>query len=124
MDEEKNRPWVAFVVIFLAGLVFGAGVTWAVQRAWSPRFEIIEGYTTAVNAEGDAIGFAVEPGGPGTGYQIEGAWWREENGSWHTHGPTCLEPLTSGQPVRLGVVHLKNTQSPRGNAVIWLVCLE
>lgn len=124
MDRKKNIGWIHLLVVFMVGIALGAGATWAVQRAWSPRFEIIEGYTTAVNEDGKAIGLATKPGGPGTGYQIEGAWWREEEGSWHTHGPTCLEPLTNGQQVRLGVVHLKNSKSPRGNVVVWLVCLD
>jgi hypothetical protein len=121
---KTNKQWILLAVAFLVGIALGAGITWAIGVSSRPRFEIVEGYTTAVNADGEAIGLATEPGGPGAGYQIAGAWWREKDGPWHTHGPTCLEPLTSGQKVRLGVVQLAASEGPRANAVVWLVCLE
>lgn len=87
--------------------------------------EIVEGYTTAVNEAGTAIGLAPEPGGTGKGYSIAGAFWREAGGSWHTKGPTCLEPLTSGQHVRMGVIEVEPTEEgPGREIVVWLECLD
>jgi len=121
---KENRQWILLAVAFLVGVALGAGITWAIGVSSRPQFEIVEGYTTNVDADGEAIGLAPEPGDPGAGYQIAGAWWREKDGPWHTHGPTCLEPLISGQKVRLGVVQLAASEGPRANAVVWLECVE
>jgi hypothetical protein len=123
MTMKTSKQWILLVVVFLVGIAVGAGITWAVGVFSGPQFKIVEGYTTNVDLDGEAIGLAEQPGGPGVGYQIAGAWWREQDGPWHTHGPTCLEPLTSGQKVRLGVVHFKTSEAPRGNAVVWLECV-
>ena len=116
--------WLVPFLIGLGAIVVGFGLGWMVQSGLSPKFAIIEGTTTAVNQEGTAIGLEIDPETDGTGYQIEGAWWRKADGSWQTHGPTCLEPLSTGQQVRLGVVELRGTESPRGDVVIWLECLD
>lgn len=121
---KTNKLWMLLMVAFLVGAAIGSGITWALGVSSGPQFEIVEGYTTNVDLDGGAIGLAQEPGGRGVGYQIVGAWWREKDGPWHTHGPTCLEPLTGGQKLRMGVVHLRISEVPRGNAVVWLQCLE
>jgi hypothetical protein len=123
MMMNANRNWILPAVALLVGIALGAGITWAIGISGNPQFEIVEGYTTAVNMDGEAIGLLQESGDQGAGYQIAGAWWREKDGPWHTHGPTCLVPLTSGQRVRLGVVHLGKSEGPRANAVVWLECL-
>jgi hypothetical protein len=107
------------------GIVVGMGIGWGIAHLHGPRFEIVEGYTTNVSLDGEAIGLAVEPDGLGVSYQVAGAWWREGNGPWHTRGPTCLEPLSDEQRVRLGVLHLApRYQVPRGQVVLWLQCLQ
>jgi hypothetical protein len=120
---KTNRQWMLLAVVFLVGIALGAGITWTIEIFSGPQFDIVEGYTTNVDLDGEAIGLALEPGGQGVGYQIAGAWWREKDGPWHTHGPTCLEPLTNGQKVRLGVVHLETSEAPRADAVVWLECV-
>jgi hypothetical protein len=124
MMVKTSKLWILLMVAFLIGAAIGSGITWAIGVSSGPQFEIVEGYTTNVDQDGEAIGLAQEPGGRGVGYQITGAWWREKDGPWQMHGPTCLEPLTSGQKVRLGVVHLNMSEGPRANAVVWLQCLE
>ena len=121
---KTNKQAILLAVVLLVGIVFGAGTTWAIGVFSGPQFEIVERYTTNVDLDGEAIGLEEQPGGPGVGYQIAGAWWREKDGPWHTHGPTCVESLTSGQKVRLGVVHFKTSEALRGNAVVWLQCLD
>jgi len=123
MGIKINKQRILLAVVFLVGIAFGAGITQVIGVFSAPRFEIVEGYTTNVDLDGEAIGLALEPGGRGVGYQVAGAWWREKDGPWHTHGPTCLEPLSSGQKVRLGVVHLESSEAPRANAVVWLECV-
>ncbi len=87
--------------------------------------EIIEGWTTNVNEAGTAIGLATEPDGPGKGYSIVGAFWREAGRPWKTSGPPCLEPLTSGQAVRLGMVRVDPMEEgPGREIVVWLECLD
>jgi len=123
MKIKTSKQWILLAVACLVGIAFGAGITRVIGVFSVPRFEIVEGYTTNVDLDGEAIGLAPEPGGRGVGYQVAGAWWREKDGPWHTHGPTCLEPLSSGQKVRLGVVHLESSEAPRANAVVWLECV-
>ena len=120
---KTNRQWILLAAVFLVGIALGTGITTTIGIFSGPQFEIVEGYTTNVDLDGEAIGLAPEISGQGVGYQIAGAWWREKDGPWHTHGPTCLEPLTSGQKVRLGVVHLGTSAAPRANAVVWLECV-
>jgi hypothetical protein len=120
---KTNRQWILLAVVFLVGIALGVGINWIIGLFSGPQFEIVEGYTTNVDLDGEAIGLAPEPVDRGVGYQIAGAWWREKDGPWHTHGPTCLEPLTSGQKVRLGVVHFETSKGPRANAVVWLECV-
>ncbi len=121
---KTNKIWIVSTLVGLVAIIVGFGLGWIVKPSTNPKFTIIEGTTTTVNEEGDAIGLEIDPETEGVGYQITGAWWREEDGPWHTHGPTCLEPLSSGQDVRLGVVELEGIESPRGDVVIWLICLE
>ena len=123
MNGSSRWIWLSVALAFVVGLVCGAGIAWAAGAFNRPRFEIVEGYTTAVSEDGNAIGLE-RAEGEGVGYQIEGAWWREGDGPWQTHGPTCVKPLTGGQRLRLGVIRLEGIDSPRGDAVIWLECTE
>lgn len=119
-----RRIYAVIILAFVLGIAVGAGGAWAIGISSDPQVKIVEGYTTAVNQDGEAIGLARDPDGPGKGYQIAGAWWREAGGAWQTHGPTCLEPLISGQKVRLGIIPLESGTSSRGEVVVWLECLE
>lgn len=120
----KRIRW-QWALASVLGIVVGMGIGWGISRLRGPWFEIVEGYTTNVSMDGEAIGLQVEPDGPGVGYQVVGAWWREGDGPWQTHGPTCLEPLSSGQRVRLGVLQLDpRWEVPRGEVVVWLQCLQ
>ena len=121
------RKVVFFVVVaLLLGLGVGAGLVWGLTATGGEiRPEIIEGYTTAVNGAGTAVGVATEPDGPGKSYSVAGAFWREAGGAWHTEGPaTCLEPLSYGQRIRLAVVAVEPVgDAPGREMVTWLECL-
>lgn len=91
------------------------------------RPTVVTGYTTAVNVDGTAIGLSNERGGAGEGYVIAGATWRDQGGPWQEwqQGPTCAEPLTSGQQLRLGVVHVAPESDALGRPVVaWFECLD
>ena len=121
MNWYRAKTIVALVV----GVAIGAGATWALLATRRTPVEIVEAYTTNVNEAGTAIGLTTEPDGLGKGYSIAGAFWRDAGGPWHTSGPTCLEPLTSGQKVRLGVIEIEPaSQTPGREMVVWLECLD
>jgi len=112
------------IVALVLGIVVGAGLMWAIKPTGA-RVEIVEGYTTNVNEAGTGIGLAWEPDGPGKGYNVTGAFWREADGSWRTSGPTCLEPLTEGQHVRMGVIEAEPIMEAPGREIVaWLECLD
>jgi hypothetical protein len=113
------------IVALLLGIAIGAVTTWGFHALRGTQVQIIEGYTTDVNQAGTAIGLASEPDGPGKGYSIAGAFWREAGGPWHTSGPTCLNPGTSGQRVRMGVVEAEpKMEAPGREVIVWLECLD
>jgi hypothetical protein len=113
------------IVALVLGIAIGAGAAWGFLATRGVQVEIVEGHTTNVNEAGTGIGLATEPGGRGKGYAIAGAFWREADGPWHTGGSTCLEPVTSGQRVRMGVVQVEPAmEAPGREIVVWLECLD
>jgi hypothetical protein len=113
------------MIALLVGIGIGIGVGWAFVAAQGNQVEVVEGYTTNVNQAGTGIGLASELDGRGKGYDISGAFWREARGPWHTSAPTCLEPLTSGQLVRIGVVAVEpKMEAPGREVVVWVECLD
>ncbi len=113
------------LIMLFIGIAIGAAITWALEPFGGAQVHVLEGYTTAVNNDGTAIGLLEEPGEAGEGYIIAGAVWGGSGGSWHDTFPTCLKPLTDNQKVRLGVVKVAPTQAAPGQAVVvWLECLD
>jgi hypothetical protein len=116
---------MGLVVAFVLGIVIGVAATWGFHALRGTQAQVVEGYTTNVNEAGMAIGLAADPDGRGKSYSIAGALWREEEGPWQTSSPTCLEPLASGQRVRVGVVEVKpKMEAPGREVVVWLECLD
>ena len=118
-------------ILLLVGIATGALATWGLISLWntiphSVTPYIVEGYSHGTNSDGTAIGVSKELGGPGEGYVIAGAMWREFDGSWHQGGtPPSLAQPNTGQKVRLGVVYVKPTQDkPGGPVVAWIEVLE
>jgi len=113
----RSRVWLACAA-GIAAMVLTAA-------CGNPTVDVIEGYVTSVNQNGAFIGLAESPESPeAEGYIVAGADWRDAGGAWHDTFPTCLEPLSSGDRVRLGVVDVP----PQGDApgrehVVWLECL-
>jgi hypothetical protein len=120
-----NGRNVRLIVALVLGIAIGAAATCGLCALRGTHVQIVEGYTTNVDQAGTAIGLASEPDGPGKGYSIAGAFWREAGGPWHTSGETCLNPGTSGQHVRMGVVQVKpKMEVPGREVVVWLECLD
>jgi hypothetical protein len=125
MRWDNVKLVLALLVAFLVGTGVGSGASWAFLAARGNQVEVVEGYTTNVNEAGTGIGLAAEPDDLGKGYSVSGAFWREAGGPWHTSGPTCLRPLTSEQPVRMGVVAVEpRMEAPGREVVVWLECLD
>lgn len=102
----------------------GVLVTWILGLADGAQIQVLEGYAW-VNQEGMAIGLSPDGETPGAGYVVADAAWREQAGPWHDTFPTCLEPLVTGQRVRLGVLHVgPQGETPGRPVVVWLECLD
>lgn len=109
---------------FVAGAVLGAAGAWGMGLAAKPRAQVLEGMAW-VDEGGTALGLSPDGKSAGPGYAVAGAMWREAGGPWHDSFPTCLEPLTLNQRVRLGVVEARSGgQAPDRPVVVWLECLD
>jgi hypothetical protein len=121
----KMNTKFGLIVLFAFGMAVGVAITCVFGPFCDVRVHVLEGYINAVNQDGTAIGITIEPGGQPEAYIIAGATWREHGGPWSDKFPTCLEPLTSGQKVRLGVVYTAPTNGGPGRpVVVWLECLD
>ena len=121
MDIRKGT---VAIVALLIGVAIGILVGWAVGLVDGAQIQILEGYAS-VNEEGTAIGLSPDGETPGSGYVVAGAMWREQDGPRHDTFPTCLEPLITGQKVRLGVLEAPpQGEAPGRPVVVWLECLE
>ncbi|MCG8554864.1 MAG: hypothetical protein MJD61_06190, partial [Proteobacteria bacterium] len=109
------------------GVLLGAGVV--LNTGDDTNVQVLSGTVNSVDHEGAAIGFEQDGSNTGEGYVVAGARWRGFDGTWHdgrdpeTGHPTCLEPQSSGQRVRLGVVDARSGEGPSGPVVAWLQCL-
>ena len=101
MNAVRIGSRLALLAVFVLGIVLGAIVTWVVASSSDARVHIVEGHVSSVNVDGTAIGLSEN----NEGYIIAGARWRINGGPWNGTFPTCLEPLTGGQKVRLGIVN-------------------
>lgn len=128
MANRLQSKWVMLLVGIAIGAlaVLGFSSLWGVPSLLGVRPCIVEGYSNGANYDGTAIGVSKELGGPGEGYVIAGAKWREFGGSWHDSGtPPSLAQPNTGQKVRLGVVYVKPTQEAFGGPVVaWIEVLE
>jgi hypothetical protein len=128
MGKRFQSKWVMLLVGIAIGVVaaLGFSLLWgAIPHSVTPC--IIEGYSNGANYEGTAIGVSKSKElGPGEGYVIAGAKWRESGGAWHDSGtPPSLAQPNTGQKVRLGVVYVKPTQEALGGPVVaWIEVLS
>jgi hypothetical protein len=118
-------------VMLLVGIAIGALAMLGFISLWGMPFlsvtpYVVEGYSNGANYDGTAIGVSKDLGGPGEGYVIAGARWREFDGPWHDSGtPPSLAQPNTGQKVRLGIMYVKPTQDkPGGLVVAWIEVLE
>jgi hypothetical protein len=128
MVNRFRSKWV----ILLVGIVIGALATWGfislgsmIPHSVTPY--IVEGYSNGANDDCTAIGVSKSKElGPGEGYVIAGAKWREFDGPWHLDGaPPSLAQPNIGQKVRLGIVYVKPTQEALGSPVVaWIEVLS
>ena len=128
MSEKRtariSSNGIMVIVALLIGVAIGVLVTWTVGIAGGAQVQVLEGYAWA-NKAGTAIGLSPDGETPGASYVVAGAWWRDHSGPWHDTFPTCLEPLDTGQRVRLGVLNVRpQGEAPGRPVVVWLECLE
>jgi len=128
MANRFQPKWV----MLLVGIVVGCLATWGSISLWgmiphNVTPYIVEGYSNGANSDGTAIGVSKSKDlGPGEGYVIAGAKWREFGGPWHLDGtPPSLAQPNTGQKVRLGIVYVKPTQEALGGPVVaWVEVLS
>ena len=128
MKEERTlrtgSKGVIVLAAFLTGVVIGVLGTWTVGLASGAQIQVLEGFAW-VNEPGTAVGLSPDGETPGASYVVAGALWREQSGPWHDTFPTCLEPLGTGQRVRLGVLNARpQGEVPGRPVVVWLECIE
>lgn len=118
-DSRVARSrWRLAVLGFLAGALLG----WLVLpvrsgRPVTPR--VVSGEVTKADVTGLKIGFTGNDGNrAGYGYGLAGAHFLHE-GTWSDQ--TCVEPLTNGQQIRMGLVY--PTDDTRTDVVVWVECL-
>lgn len=121
MRNNNLRILAAFII----GIAVGAVAFWAIGQSGNASVKVIEGYAD-VNQDGTAIGLCpTENGEESEGYIIAGAMWRESSGLWNDTFPTCLEPLTSNNKVRMGVVEVAPGEYTIGRTVVvWIEALD
>ena len=129
MANRFQYKWVMLLVGIAIGAlaVLGFSSLWGVPSLLGVRPCIVEGYSNGANYDCTAIGVSKSKDlGPGEGYVIAGAMWREFGGPWHQGGtPPSLAQPNTGQKVRLGVVNVKPTQEgPSGPVVAWIEVLS
>jgi hypothetical protein len=128
MANRFQSKWV----MLLVGIIIGGLATWGLISLWdtiphSVTPYIVEGYSNGANYDCTAIGVSKSKDlGPGEGYVIAGAKWREFGGPWHLDGtPPSLAQPNIVQKVRLGVVYVKPTQQALGGPVVaWIEVLS
>jgi hypothetical protein len=128
MANRFQSKWV----MLLVGIVIGGLAMLGFISLWStiPHTVtpyVVEGYSNGANYDCTAIGVSKSKDlGPGEGYVIAGAMWREFGGPWHQNGtPPSLAQPNTGQKVRLGVVYVKPTQEAFGGPVVaWIEVLS
>lgn len=121
-----NNKYVAIVpvVAFVIGVTLGAAASWAVGGGDSAQVEVLEGFAW-VNESGTALGLSPDGETPGPSYGVAGAMWRGQGEPWQDAFPTCLEPTTLGQRVRLGLLSVEpQGEAPGRPVVVWLECLD
>lgn len=119
----KNKA-IVLIGAFLAGAALGLGAAWTMGVTDTTSVQVLEGLAW-VNDEGTGIGLSPDGESAGPGYVVAGALWREPGGAWHDGFPTCLEPLTLNQRVRLGVLQADpSAEAPGRPVVVWLECLD
>ena len=119
-----HRATLPFIVVFFLGLIVGNAITPMFGFSGGARVRVVEGYAFA-DVDGTAIGFSTQQGGPGDGYVIAGANWRQQNQPWHDSFPTCVQPLVENQRVRLGIIRARPVgEAPGRSVVVWLECLD
>ena len=119
----KVGKGVIVIAAALIGLALGFFASRALGLDGGGQVQVVEGYAW-VNQDGTAIGLSPDGETPGTGYVVAGAMWRKLSGPWRDTFPTCLEPLVTGQRIRLGVLEARpQGEAPGRPVVVWLECL-
>jgi len=120
MNDKRSGSRFAPFLAFALGVALGAIIAWAVVSSSGARVHVVEGQVASVNSTGTAFSLVNST----EGYRI-GTYWQMGAGPWNDTLPTCLEPLTSGQKIRFGVINFAPTDNAfGGSVVVWVQCQD
>ncbi|MFE6962155.1 hypothetical protein [Streptomyces sp. NPDC057696] len=116
----KSKPALLVVAgLVVAGVGFGIGHTLPTDTA-TPQ--VFQGTVSAVGVNGDKFGVSLDGRQPGKSFGLDAVPWKDTNGTWHDRSPIdCLKPLSQGQHIRFGVVHV-NDPDFSTDLVAWVDC--
>lgn|SRR2546423_10193552 len=122
--RERIWPKPAFLVI--TGLVVAGAGLWIGRTLPTDTAtpQVLQGTVSIVGGDGDEFAVALDGSqkGAGPSFGLGSVPWKDSDNAWHFAGPIdCLKPLTQGQHVRFGVVHVKDPAFGT-DPVAWVDC--
>ncbi|MFD5872142.1 hypothetical protein [Streptomyces sp. NPDC060322] len=120
IGEINSKPALLVVAgLVVAGVGFGIGHTLQTDTA-TPQ--VFQGTVSAVSIKGDKFGVSLDGRQPGKSFGLGAVPWKDIDGTWHDSSPIeCLKPLSQGQDIRFGVVHV-NDPGFSTDLVAWVDC--
>ena len=120
--RERIGPKLGLLAV--AGLVIAGAGLWIGRMSptdtATPR--VLQGTVTIVGGDGNEFGVALDGSQTGRSFGLGTVPWKDADNIWHEAGPIdCLKPLSQGQRVRFGVVHVKDPGFGT-DLVAWIDC--
>ncbi|QBR04492.1 hypothetical protein D7Y56_00005 (plasmid) [Streptomyces sp. S501] len=116
----KSKPaFLAVVGLVVAGV--GVGIGHLLPRDTATP-QVFQGTVSAVGINGDEFGVSLDGRQPGKSFGLGAVPWKDTDGTWRDSSPVdCLKPLSQGQQIRFGVVHV-NDPGFSTDLVAWVDC--
>lgn len=116
---KQTLAGLAVLAVVIGGIGVWIGRSMPTDTA-TPK--VLHGTVSLVSANGDAFGVDLDGGSRGTSFGLGSVPWLGTGELWHDGGPIdCLKPLSTGQHVRFGVVHVTGTGLGT-DLVAWVDC--
>lgn len=84
--------------------------------------QTLQGTVSTVGGNGDEFGVAIDGSHAARSFRLGSVPWKDASNSWHDSGPIdCLKPMSNGQHITFGIVHVKNPTFGT-DLVAWVDC--